>query len=192
MGRGPKSTKGKAKPAIPRKAQKHEDGRLRDLEQRLAEALRDKSEAQEQQTATAEILQVISSSRTDLQPVLDAVAKSAARLCASYDASIFRLDGEILRLVAHHGPVVVPPSFAMPSVRGMVGGRAVLDRRPIQVADLQTQAEEFPEGSAIAREHGFHTLLSVPLLREGAAIGIIALRRIEVQPFTDAQIALLQ
>jgi GAF domain-containing protein len=74
----------------------------------------------------------------------------------------------------------------------LVGGRAVLDRQPIQVADLQMPTEEFPEGSAIAREHGFHTLLSVPLLREGAAIGIIALRRIEVQPFTETQIALLQ
>jgi two-component system, NtrC family, sensor kinase len=146
----------------------------------------------EQQTATAEILRVISQSPTDSQPVLDVVARSATRLCTSYDASIFRLDGEILRLVAHHGPVQVPPGFVMPTVRGLAGGRAVLERRPIHVADLQTQTEEFPEGSAIAHEHGFHTLLCVPLLREGAAIGIIALRRIEVQPFTETQIALLQ
>jgi len=124
--------------------------------------------------------------------MLDAVAKSAAKLCASYDASILRLDGEILRLVAHHGPLPVPPGFVMPAIRGLVGGRAVLDRQPIHVADLQLQTEEFPEGSAIAREHGFHTLLSVPLLREGVAIGLIALRRIEVQPFTETQIALLQ
>jgi GAF domain-containing protein len=74
----------------------------------------------------------------------------------------------------------------------LVGGRTVLERRPIQVADLQTETEEFPEGSAIAREHGFHTLMSVPLLSEGAAIGIIALRRIEVRPFTETQIELLQ
>jgi GAF domain-containing protein len=144
------------------------------------------------QTATSDILRVISRSQTDVQPVLDVVARSAARLCTSYDASIFRLDGEILRLVAHYGPVLVPPGFVMPVVRGLVGGRAVLDRQPIQVANLQMQTEEFPEGSAIAREHGFHTLLSVPLLREGAAIGIIALRRIEAQPFTETQIALLQ
>jgi signal transduction histidine kinase len=156
-----------------------------DLEKRLAEA-------QEQYAATAQILHVISSSPTDLQPVLDAVAKSAAQLCASYDASIFRLDGEILRLVAHHGPVDTPPSFVMPAVRGLVGGRAVLDRQPVQVADLTMQAEEFPEGSALAREQGFRTILSVPLLRGDVAIGTIALRRIEVQPFTETQIALLQ
>jgi signal transduction histidine kinase len=186
MRRGPKPAKSRAesKLSVTRRS-KDDDARIRDLERQLAEA-------QEQQTATSEILRVIRSSPTDLQPVLDAVAKSAARLCASYDASIFRLDGEVLRLVAHHGPVLVPPSFVMHAVRGLVGGRAVLDRQPIQVADLQMQTEEFPEGSAIAREHGFHTLLSVPLLREGAAIGIIALRRIEVQPFTEAQIALLQ
>jgi len=186
MRRGPKPAKSRAesKLSVTRRS-KDDDARIRDLERQLAEA-------QEQQTATSEILRVIRSSPTDLQPVLDAVAKSAARLCASHDASIFRLDGEVLRLVAHHGPVRVPPSFVMPAVRGLVGGRAVLDRQPIQVADLQMQTEEFPEGSAIAREHGFHTLLSVPLLREGAAIGIIALRRIEMQPFTEAQIALLQ
>jgi GAF domain-containing protein len=149
-------------------------------------------EALERQTATSEILRIIASSPTHLQPVLDAMAESAARLCSAYDASIFQLDGDVLRLVAHHGPVRVPPGFVMSAVRGLVGGRAVLDRQPIQVADLQTQTEEFPEGSAIAREHGFHTLLSVPLLSEGAAIGIIALRRIEVQPFTETQIALLQ
>jgi signal transduction histidine kinase len=186
MRRGPKPAKSRAesKPSVTRRS-KDDAARIRDLERQLADA-------QEQQAATAEILHVIRSSPADLQPVLDAVAKSAARLCASYDASIFRLDGEVLRLAAHHGPVLVPPSFVMPAVRGLVGGRAVLDRQPIQVADLQMQTEEFPEGSAIAREHGFHTLLSVPLLREGAAIGIIAARRIEVQPFTESQIALLQ
>src|SRR5262245_2403143 len=185
MRRGPKPAKSKeAKPPVGRKSPK-DDARVRDLEKRLAEA-------EEQQAATAQILHSISSSPTELQTVLDAVAKSAARLCASYDASILRLDGEVLRLVAHHGPVPVPPTFVMPVVRGLVGGRAVLERRPIQVADLQMQTEEFSEGSAIAREHGFHTLLSVPLIREGAAIGIIALRRIEVQPFTDSQIALLE
>src|SRR5262245_33625232 len=193
MRRGPKPAKSKeVKPPVARASPKDDGARVRDLEKRLAEALRVQAESQEQQAATTEILHVISSSPTDLQPMLDAVAKSAARLCTSYDASILRLDGEILRLVAHHGPVPVPPSFVMPAIRGLVGGRAVLDRQPIHVADLQLETQEFPEGSAIAREHGFHTLLGVPLLREGVAIGLIALRRIEVQPFTETQIALLQ
>jgi two-component system, NtrC family, sensor kinase len=153
---------------------------------------RDLTEALEQQTATSEILRVISSSPTDLQPVLDAMAESAACLCTAYDASILRLDGDVLRLVAHHGPIPSPLGLAVPAIRGTVTGRTVLDRQTVQVADVQAEAEEFPEGSTFARELGHRTILSVPLLREGVAIGAIGLRRAEVQPFTDKQIALLQ
>src|SRR5262245_18763115 len=149
-------------------------------------------EALERQTATSEILRVISSSPTDLQPVLDAIAESAGRLCGAYDVIIVKKDGEVLRRVAHHGPIPGFRELSTPVIRGTVGGRAVLDRTTVHVADLQAEVSEFPEGSALAREHGFHTILSVPLLREGKAIGAIHLRRTEVKRFTDAQIALLQ
>src|SRR5215472_3957502 len=152
---------------------------------------RDLTEALEQQTATAEILRVISTSPTNLQPVLDTLAASAARFCGSYDGSIFRLDGNTLRLGAHHGPLDSHPvGLEVPLVRGAVMGRSILDREAVHVVDLQAETEEFPEGSAIARRLGFHTLLSVPLLREGVAIGAIGLRRIDFSPFTDKQIAL--
>jgi GAF domain-containing protein len=148
-------------------------------------------EALERQTATAEILGVISRSPTDVQPVLDMMAESAARLCGAYDASVVRLDGEVLRRAAHYGPI--PAGFVISACdRGTVTGRALVDGRPIHVADLQAETVEFPEGSRFARQSGTRTLLSVPLVREGVAIGAINIRRTEVQPFTDSEIALLQ
>src|SRR5262249_4399992 len=80
----------------------------------LAEANRDLTEALEQQTATSEILRIISSSPTDVQPVLDALVKSAVRFCAANDAAIHRLDGDGLPVVAHHGPIRAPIGFVAP------------------------------------------------------------------------------
>jgi two-component system, NtrC family, sensor kinase len=150
------------------------------------------SEALEQQTATSDILRVISTSPTDLQPVLEAVAKSAARFCGADDAIILQLDGEHLRAAAHQGPIPVDFNVPVPCVPGTVGGRTVLERRAIHVTDLQAETQEFPEGSALARHFGHRTTLGVPLLREGTAIGTIQLRRLEANRFTDRQTALLQ
>ncbi len=145
-------------------------------------------------TATSEILQVISRSPTDVQPVLETVAESAARLCEAYDTSIFRLDGDWLRRVAHHGPIPagVIGAFTLPLVRGSFTGRSVLDGRIVHIADGQTELNEFPEGSEVAQRLGFRTILCVPLIREGVAIGTINLRRTEVRLFTERQVALLQ
>jgi GAF domain-containing protein len=150
-------------------------------------------EALERQTATSEILRVISSSPTDVQPVFDAIAQSASRLCGAFDASIFRVDGDRLAFVAHHGPIAQRHGdFSLPLVRGTVGGRSVLESRTVQVADLQNEDREFPDAVENARRFGFRTILSVPLLREGIAIGGIQLRRTQVQLFSERQIALLQ
>jgi two-component system NtrC family sensor kinase len=163
-----------------------------DLQREVEHLARALSESLDQQTATSDILRVISSSPTDLPPVLDAVVRSAARFCGAADASIFRVDGDNLRAEAHHGPIRGPVGMVVPVVRGTVGGRSVLERRPIQVADAQAQTEDFPEGSAIASRIGHRTILSVPLLRERKAIGAIMLRRADVNPFTDKQITLLE
>ena len=113
----------------------------------LAARNRDLSEALEQQTATSEILRVISSSPTDLQPVLDTVAENAARLCEATDAQIFRIEDGLIRRVAAHGSMPVPPAD-LPISRSRPLGRAVVDRETIHVHDLAAELEtEFPDPS---------------------------------------------
>src|SRR2546428_7127923 len=167
---------------------------LQEKNRALTQAHAQVSESLEQQTATSEILRVISSSPTDVQPVFDAAAESAARLCEAYDAAIFRLDGDRLRLVAHRGPIPVGAvgELSLPMGRGTAPGRSVVDGRTIHVADLQAEADEFPVGAELARQLGFRTTLNAPLMREGVAIGAITVRRTEARLFTERQVALLQ
>src|SRR5262245_40697601 len=164
--------------------------RNQELTKELSQARGELAEARDQQGATAEILRVISSSPTDLQRVFAEIATSAARLCDAYDAVIRQVDGEVLRRVAHHGPI--PVSDTLPLSRGVQNGRAVLDRQTIHVADLQAEGDEYPGGRDVALRVGVRTQLAVPLTRAGRAIGVISLRRAEVRLFTDRQIELLK
>jgi len=164
--------------------------RNQELTKELSQARGELAEARDQQAATAEILRVISSSPTDLQPVFAEIATSAARLCDAYDALIRQVDGEVLRLVGHHGPI--PAVGTLPLTRGLPPARAILDRRTIHITDLLTETDEFPEGSARARSLGFRTILAVPLVHASKAIGVISIRRTEARPFSDKQIALLE
>jgi signal transduction histidine kinase len=155
----------------------------------LKEAQRHLSEVLEQQTATSEILRVIRSSPKNVQPVFDAVAESAARLCESLDCSVWRREGDRLLLVAHHGEI--PQIMDWPIERGWATGRAVVDRAPVHVHDLHASAHEFPVGSEMALRMGHRTILVAPLLRQNEAIGAIAIRRMEVKPFTEKQVELV-
>ena len=154
---------------------------------------RELTEALEQQTATSEVLKVISRSPTNIQPVLDAVGENAARLCQANNAVIFRLEDGLLRQVADYGqiPTSSHPSEGLPVNRDTVTGRAVFERRTLHIHDLSTEDREFPEGSQHARLDGHRTTLATPLLREGVPVGAILIRRMEVRPFSQKQIELI-
>jgi GAF domain-containing protein/anti-sigma regulatory factor (Ser/Thr protein kinase) len=171
--------------AASKKSKSKQGNSVQSLRRELARAL-------EQQAATSEILRVISSSRTDLQPVMDAIAGNAARLCEANDAVIFRIEGETLQRVVVHGSMPVPPT-PPPINRGSALGRAVTDRRTIHVHDMAAELEtEFPEAKTRQPLVGARTVVATPLMKEGVPLGVIYVRRIEVRPFTDSQIKLLE
>jgi GAF domain-containing protein/anti-sigma regulatory factor (Ser/Thr protein kinase) len=149
-------------------------------------------EALERQTATAEILKVISASPSDVQPVFDAVAENAARVCGVDDVVILRVEGDDLRRVTHYGSVPVTPDSRVPVPLGSVNARVLSEHRTLHIPDTAAPSfvREFP-GSQF-RAIGVRSLLATPLVRDRAVIGVIHLRRSEPRPFTDKQIALLE
>jgi PAS domain S-box-containing protein len=149
--------------------------------------------ALEQQNATGEVLNALANSPTDIQPVLDAVAENAARLCEADDVQIYKVAGDRLPEVAHFGPLpALDSGESLPLTRGLLTGRAVLDKKPVHIEDfLKISKKEFPESVALQKRLGHRTSLSMPLLKEGNAIGAVVVRRNEVKPFSEKQIALL-
>ena len=162
---------------------------FRELEARnaaLAESLK-------QQTATGEILRVISSSPADVRPVLDIVAENAARLCEAEDVSILKTDEGLFRVIAFRGARRLTDFEGAPLSHDSVAGRAVLERRLVHVRDImEASGDEFPVSKGFAPHLGHRTMLAMPLLREDTAIGAIFVRRTEVRPFSDKQIQLLK
>ena len=150
-------------------------------------------EALEQQTATSEILRVIASSPTELQPVLDVLLANAVKLSGAKQGHIRQSDGEFLRVVAHYNEsperIAILQSNPLPLNPNIPGAQAFLERRPIHLLDAQVEA---PGGQFLARQTGVRTLLGVPLLREGTGIGTITIWRDVVEPFTERQIELVK
>jgi GAF domain-containing protein len=152
----------------------------------------DLTESLEQQTAISEILRVISSSPSDVQPVLDSVAEHAARICEAQIVDIVIVEGDRMRISATFGDLGRPETRElMPLNRATVMGRSICDMQPVQVEDLQNAADDFAVGRDLALKFGHRTILAVPLLRERRALGTILVRRTEVNAFKDKHIALL-
>src|SRR6266581_2571585 len=185
-------TGAKARVGRARKTRADLEQQLKACRREIAHARERLVEAMKQQTATSEILRIISSS--PIQSVLNAVAENAARLCDANNAEIFRLENNLRRLVASYGeiPVVIQAYQGIPANRDTVTGRAACDRRTIHVHDLAAEEGEYPAGSSNAKREGHRTTLATPLLREGITTGIILVRRMEVRPFSDEQIALIE
>jgi GAF domain-containing protein len=181
------------RPKRPRKAPTGQKSTA-DLQEQLDRRTRELDEVLQQQSATSQVLRVISRSPTELQSVLDMVGENSARLCDANNAVILSVEGKVLRQIASYGgiPTTSHPSGGNPVNRDTVSGRAVCDRRTIHVHDLASEDREYPLGSKHAKRDGHRTRLATPLLREGIAIGAILIRRMKVRPFSDKQIALLE
>jgi signal transduction histidine kinase len=164
------------------------------LERKVEERTKELRDALERQSAIADILRSISALRTDVRPVLDEIAAQAARLCDASAASIYLCEGDTLRHVATKAMQSAPLSYleVLPIDGNSVSGRALLERTTIHVADVLDESSGYPVGREIAARFGHRTVVVTPLFREGQPFGTVVLRRQEVRPFSEREVALLR
>src|SRR5262245_25723252 len=191
MRRGPKPAKSKVGAKLPasRKPPQKEGARTRDLEKRLAEA-------RAQQRATAEILRVIGSSPTDVQPVFDKIALNAVRVCDAAFCAVFREDSGLVHLVAHHnftekGLAEIQRLFPMSLQAPQTAARLIVSGKAVHVADVLTDERIHPGQRRVAEVQGYRGFLGIPMLRDAKAIGAIAVARRKVGLFSESQVELL-
>src|SRR5262245_4331323 len=169
-----------------------------DLQEQVAALARDLTEAREQltealeyQTATGEVLNVISRSPTDVQPVFDMIAESAARLCEGQFCFVYRFDGGLLHFVAHHSltPEVLEMNrraYPAPPSRRTAAARAILERGFVQIPDINADPDYVLGTQAVVG--GYRSVVGIPILRDGLPIGSIAVARAQAGLLPDRQI----
>ncbi len=183
MGRRAKPAKAKVQGKLPfAKTPKSDDARVGELEKRLAEAL-------EQQIATADILRVIASSPSDVHPVFDVVVQSAVQLCHGNFGAVYRYDGGLIHLAAHHNITGEALEYLR---RPRPPGRVILERRIVQVADFESDPEVSEEARIGARLRGSRSNVAVPMMRGGDCLGYVVVGKCEPGYFPERQVALLQ
>src|SRR5262249_26572806 len=169
---------------------------LQDKNRAITQAHARVTESLEQQTATSEILGVISNSPTHVQPVFDTIAACAVRLCRGFFCTVHSFDGELIHLVAHHNLSTamletLQRLYPRPPGPDTVIGRSILGRRVVHIPDIGADPT-MPTSSVISRVVGYRSIVAVPMLREGHSIGVVGVARAEAEPFSDSEIALLQ
>jgi transcriptional regulator with GAF, ATPase, and Fis domain len=172
-----------------------------DLEQQLEACRRELAEAREQQRATSEVLQIISGSPSELEPVFQAMLANAVHVCDAKFGSLLLCDGDLLRPVARYN---MPPELvaALQTLneraygvdRGTAIARAVRSKHVVHIADIKAEPRSYLDEPIVGvyAKHGVRTVLAVPLLQKNAVLGVIVIYRQEVRPFTDKQIELVQ
>ncbi len=167
------------------------------LEQKVEARTRELTEALEQQTATSEILRVISSSPTDVQPVFDVIVERAVRLCGARFGRVYRYDGTLIHMVASHGLSArglgeVQQVFPRPAGDDTIVGQVILTRQPVYMRDIEREREVPALSRRMIEALGTRSQVTIPMLRAGEPIGAMTVGWSEPEAFNDQQIALLK